>query len=571
MIREDGAIYPKGPYHHMIGPDAACREAYVMAVAYHFSGDEMLCQKAKIFLDYAGNSLIHKDGYVYWPAPLATLCSMGRWAREAYRAAEILQYAPAMQWLDEIFDCWPFNAEEHRFVERFMEASHYPTSVNGTLTVYNMIAEGVTDGWLIANKTGNKSLKNKVIDVLCNFILPGQREDGLWNYHAPRTVDMGNLNDGEEDYNYSLYLVYILSNLLECPDARPLLQGPLKKGIDVLIERFMHTDGSIYAPIHWGWDHIYESTLLTSVVCWRLYRYCDYAQYSVVAARGIHWLMVADLGVGNLSKGMSCVGLHWSALFLDMLKDDFCVEGELCTKEEVIQTLEKVEKILAIVPPDSIHHEFYFSLQVYNTYYAIQRKIQRLKKEKADILSIPMLPAWVRTDMPWQFEDTGYNGDMALSYDKDSLLLNINCSGTMQRQPYSAASMFQGDGVILTLNDAKGNHALVNLALEDGIPVAYLYNDALSFKADLRVYVKSEPRGWYLTKSNVSAEKTESGVIFRAKLFWEELGLEAGQGERLTGGIAITRYTPYGCQYNQWGRTDLEDKDFSYQGVFELV
>ncbi|MBO5068902.1 MAG: hypothetical protein J6C37_00850, partial [Roseburia sp.] len=501
IIREDGAIYPKGPYHYMIGPDAACREAYVMAVAYHFSGDETLCQKAELFLDYAGKSLIQKDGYVYWPAPVATLCDMGRWAREAYRAAEILQYDPAIRWLETIFDCWPYRENEHRFVERFMEATHYPTSVNGFLTTYNMIAEGMADGWLVANKTGNQNLKDKVKDILCNFILPGQRGDGLWNYSAPKAEDMGYLNDGEKEYNYCLYLVYILSNLLECPDARPLLEEPLKKAVDELIRRFMHADGSIYTPVHWGWDHIYESTLLTSVVCWRLYHCCGYAQYSTVAARGIHWLMVTDMGVGNLSGGMSCVGLYWNALFLDMLKDDFSVEGELCTKAEVIHTLEKVEKILSIVPPDGTHRELYFSLGVYNTCYAIQRKIQRLKKENDDVLSIPMWPNHVRTDMPWQFEDTGYSGKMTISYDDEGLYVMVDCSGSMEKQPYTDASLYQGDGVILTLRDSKGNHALINLALQEGEPVAYLYNDALPFKGDLRLYVESEPQGWYLKNS----------------------------------------------------------------------
>lgn len=571
VFAENGAIYPKGPHYNVISPETACREAYVLAVAYHFFGDEMLRQRAQLFLDYAGNSLIRKDDHVYWPAPVASLCSMGRWAREAFRAAQILQYKSSLEWLEEMFDSWPYDWNEHRFVERYLEASHYPTSVHGFLTTYNMIAEGVADSWMIADETGNKMLMDKAMDVIVNFILPGQREDGIWNYSAPKTADMGYLNDGEKEYNYCLYLVYILSNLLEIPDARILLEKPLKKAMDSLLERFLNKDGSIYAPVHWGWDHIFESTLLTSVICWRLYNYCGFEQYESIVARGIHWLMVADMGCGNLAGGMSCVGLYWNAVFLDMLKDDFSVAGEMCKKAEVIDTLEMVEKKLAILPPDATHLSLYFSLQVYATRYALQRKIVRLKSGSDEDIRIPMLPQYVTIPMPWQFADTGYSGTAMLAYDTDGLQISVNCDGPMDNQPYNNASLYQGDGVILTFWDTAGKQVLVNLALQAGEPVVYLYNNTIPFKGDLRLYVDSEPQGWYLKESRLEIKKTENGVKFQAMLKWNELGIQAEKAARFTGGIAITRLTPYGCQYNQFGRTALEDKDFSYQSVFTLV
>lgn len=571
VFADNGSIYPKGPHHNMISPEAACREAYVLATSYSLSGDPLLAEKAETFLDYAGKSLIEKDGVVYWPAPVASLCSMGRWAREAFRAAQILHYQPAMQWLGKLLDSWPYDYENHRFVERFLEATHYPTSVHGFLTTYNMIAEGAADSWLVAFETGHESLVEKAKDTIINFILPGQGEDGIWNYSAPKTENMGLLNDGEKEFNYCLYLVYILSNLLEKTDAREVLKDPLSRAMDTLLDRFLNADGSIYTPVHWGWDHIYESTLLTSVICWRLYRYCGFSRYESITARGIHWLMKTDMGCGNLAGGMSCVGLYWNALFLDLLKDNFSVRGEFACKENVIQTLEMVEDKLSVLPADATHLALYFSLQVYATRYAIQRKIMRMKSELSESIEIPVYPHTVSVPLPWQFADTGYSGSVELGYDEDSLHIAVNCDGPMDNQPYENAFLFQGDGVLLTLQDIHGNKVVLSLALQNGSPVIYLYNNAIPFKGDLRLYLESEPQGWYLKDSQIELEKTGNVTRFSAVLKWNELGIHARKADCLMGGIAISRLTPYGCQYNQLGRTALEDKDFTYQGMFSFA
>lgn len=571
VVREDGAIYRAGYNIDMISVDTACKEAYKMAVAYQFSENDYFKSRVKSFLDYAGKSLICQDGYLYWAEQIPSLCAMGRWARYAIRASEIIKYDTALIWLEQLMDNWPFWKEEHRFIERFTGGSHYPTSVNCFMKTYNMVAEGVADSWMIANRTGNRSLKEKAKDVLCNFILPGQREDGLWDYCCRKNLDMGILNDGEEEYNYCLYLVYILSNLLEIKDAAVLLESPLKRAVDVLMERFMRSDGSIYAPVHWGWDHIYESTLFTSIICWRLFHYCGNTVYEPVVARGIHWLRITDMGAGNVRDKVSCVGLRWDVLFLDLLKDRFSAEGKLCTRSEAVQTLEHVQKMLSVLPPDESHKNFYFSSYVYNTYYAIQRKISRMKKEEQDILEIPMKPAGAQVDMPWQFPETCYSGKAVFSYDRQGIIISVKCHAAMKNQPYLGASMYQGDGVIVSLQDTKGNHALVNLALQSGKPVGYLYNNAIPFKGDLRLYVQSEPRGWYLKEDRVIIHQEEDGVVFHFTLLWTDLGWRAEKGDCLSGGVAITRYTPYGCQYNQWGRTDLEDADFSYSGTFRLV
>ena len=571
VFAENGAIYPKGPHHNMIAPEAACRAAYAFAVSHHFSGDEKLREKAVCLLDYAGRSLIRMDGYVYWPQPVAALCAMGRWARDAFHAAQLLQYKPAMEWLDELLDHWPYDRENHRFVERFVGGAHYPTSVHGFSNTYNMIAEGAADSWLIAAETGNEGLLEKAKDTLVNFILPGQREDGIWNYSAPDSANLGLLNEGEEEYNYCLYLVYILSNLLEVPDARVLLEKPVKKAMDALLERFLNEDGSIYAPVHWGWNHIFESTLLTSIVCWRLYRYCGCGEdYARISARAIHWLETANID-GYSLDGTALGSLYWQMLFLDMLKDDFSVTGDVCEAEDVIATLEGVEKKLAVLPADAVHLSFYFSLQVYATRYAIQRKVMGMKTKQPENISIPALPQSAKVSLPWQFADTCCSGAMELSHDEKGLHLHITCDGSMENQPYEGPSLFLGDGVLLSLQDETGKRATVSLAQEKGKPVVYLYNHALPFKGDLRTYVEAEPRGWYLQESRLDIQKSESGRVFDCFLAWQELGLRAEKGCLLRGGIAITRLTPYGCQYNQLGRTSLDEKDIPCPCQFILM
>lgn len=570
LVEDSGAISTKDPYINRITPESACHMAYLTALAGKETGDGELSAFAGHALAYAGRSLVESEGALYWPHPVPSLCSQGRWAREAIRAAELIGDAAAFRWLEELFSRWPYNEEEHKFVERFIGGCQFPTSVYGFLTTYNMIAEGVSDAWLVAEKTGNTALKERAKDCLVNFILPGQREDGIWNYHAPR--GLGILNEGEEEYNYNLYLLNILSNLLELPEARELLAEPLKRSFDTLFRRFSFPDGSVYTPVHWGWDHIYESTLLSSLIAWRLYHYCGLPDsYRDITVRGIHWMELTDLGRGQLADGMSSVGLYWNTLYLDLCRDHYAGEAEVCTQEQARAQLRMVEQKLSVIPPDRAHADLYFGLRVFETRYAIQRKVQRMRKlSPHETASIPRKPSVCQLELPWEFSQTGYSGRVALSYDDQYLYLTAEVESAACNQPYQGSGLYQGDGILLELGQRGEAHAAVNLTVENGKPVAWKHNDLLPFGGDMRLYLDTIPRGWYLLDA-LLVRTTERGMEYQAQLAWKDLGVRPEQGKSMPAGVAICRATPYGVQYNQWGRTSLERNPEEYSGSFVFV
>lgn len=567
-LGEDGGIAPKGVYRWLLDPVAAMSASWDMALAYHVSHDEKYRQMADALLEYLERSLIHQDGYTYWAVPYPpSFCQQGRWSREALRAAQLTGNQKALGWMCQMFNAWPYDKEGHRFVERFMPGIHLPQSVNGFLTTYNMIADGTVNCWILAKQTGCDELLEKARDTLCNFILPGQREDGLWSYHAKRNVDMGLYNDGEEEYNYNLYLLYILSHLLYDEEARALIQEPLRRSFDELYRRFNFGDGSMYVPMHWGWDHIWEGAIYAAIISWRLFHFCGLEEYEELSARSMNWMIEADLGVGRHGGGNSAVGLYWGSYFEDLYTEDFCVTGEVASREDIIRTLEFVLSKFRIVRSDVTHRGIFFGTSQYRTVHDIERKIVRMKKPTIDeTATIAKAPEKTVLELPWQYEQSCYAGRAEVSYDDEALHLRVqtNCKG--YTQSYEGASLFAGDGILLDLTAADGSHARVSLAREGEKEVLYRYNDKIPFRGDLRLYVQSEPRGWYLEKSTLSMTMEEAGLVYEAKLLWNELGLKPDAGEKLAAGLAIIRQTAYGPQYNQWGKTGMEDLNNEYSG-----
>ncbi|MBQ1263862.1 MAG: hypothetical protein IIY04_00405 [Oscillospiraceae bacterium] len=596
IFAEDGSICNKGIYRNMLSAEAACSMAERFGLAYKLTGEKKYEDAGKHTLDYIGRSLI-RNGYVYWPMPLVTMCRQGRWAMCALQAAENLNDKNALAWLEEIFVNWPYDWEKHRFVERFVPMTQYPSSINGCLTIVNMLAEGVVDSWLVATHTGNQELIEKAKDTLVNTILPAQMESGMFPYHIKRDVDMGILNDGEDEYNYALYLVYLLSELFKIDEAREILLEPMKKAFDYLVGEFGFSDGSMYAPVHWGWDHHLESTIFMSVIAWRFYRFCGLSEYESVCARALHWLMVVDFGAGMYNNGMSVCGLYWNPALMRMMAEGLNVTGDVAEKSEIIANLEHTVEQLRYPPADRIHHRHFFheanGAAVFETRNALQRRVQRLKRDGDDAAQIPQAPASVRLDMPWSYPEDGYTAEATLSYDADALYLTVQTDCKKFTQPYEAQSMFAGDGVLLELNTV-GVHCLLTLTQENGKNVIYRYNDAtptsggdqwanlqlcpgdyskatVPFGGDVRLYLAEVPRGWYLEKSTLSCEMKEEGMCFTAKLLWSELGFAPKKGDRWTGGISVNRLTLYGPQYNQWGNTAMEMNDRSFDGTFEFA
>ncbi|MBQ1264547.1 MAG: hypothetical protein IIY04_03930, partial [Oscillospiraceae bacterium] len=572
---ENGSVYNPGVYIHIISSEAACTMAYSFSLAWKFSGDEAFRTAVIKLLDFANRTLVRHNGQTYFEdsAVVTGLCSQGRTARHAYKAAMMAGDKDALAWLDEIFSNWPYNKEKHRFVERFTKVTHYPTSINGFLDTLNMIAEGAADSWLVGKETGNQELIEKAKDTICNYILPEQLDSGLFNYHSKREIDMEIYNDGETEYNYNLYLIYILSHLLKIDEAREILAAPLEKSMRALYERFHFSDGGIYTPVHWGWDHVFESTLLTANLAWRLYHYCGYKEYESICARAVNWLMIADMGSGN-HEALYFPGLYWSYLFEDLLMDEFSVTGDVAEEAQVADTLEMVEKQLAKLPASRNHVDLFFGLQIQKIWMALQRKVNRMKQVGTDAFAavIPSAPQKAVLDMPWMYPEFGYAGKAEVSYDDEALYLTVQTDCKSLKQPYTAAELYQGDGVLLELNGKDGAHVVAVLALEDGKPVIYKYNDTvIPFGGDLRCFKTSIPFGWYLEKSSLACEMKEEGLCYTAKLLWSELGVSAKSGDELTGGISINRSTLYGVDYNQWGKTVMEISDQKLKGTFTFA
>ena len=592
----DGSIRNKGIYQNMLTVEAACSFAERIGLAYHLTGDKKFEDAGKHTLDYIGRSLI-RNGYVYWPMPLVTMCRQGRWAMCALQAAKYLDDKNALAWLDEMFSSWPYDWEKHRFVERFVPMTQYPSSINGCLTIVNMLAEGVVDSWLVAEKTGNEELLKKAKDTLINTILPAQMECGTFPYHIKRDVDMGILNDGEDEYNYALYLIYLLSELLEVDEARAIILEPVKKAMNFLIGEFGFSDGSLYAPVHWGWDHHLESTIFLSVIAWRMYRFCGLEEYDSICARALHWLLVVDFGAGMYNNGLSVCGLYWNPALMRMMAEGLHVTGDVADTADIVKNLDHTVEQLRYPPADRIHHRHFFheanGAAVFETRNALQRRVQKLKRESDDVAQIPQYPACAELDMPWAYPDDGYAATAKLSYDDEALYLTVQTDCKKFTQPYTEQSMYQGDGVLLELNTA-GVHCLLTLTQENGKDVIYRYNDAtptsggdqwvnlqlspgdfgkatIPFGGDVRLYLAEIPRGWYLEKSSLACEMKEEGMCFTAKLLWSELGFKAKKGDCWTGGISVNRLTLYGAQYNQWGNTAMEINDRSFDGTFHFA
>ncbi len=567
-VGEDGGVAPKGVYRWLLEPTAAMSASWDMALAYHVSGEEKYREMADALLNYLEQSLIRQDGYIYWAVPFPpSLCQQGRWSREALRAAQLTGNKKALGWMCEMYNAWPYDKKGHRFVERFMPGTHLPTSVNGFLTTYNMIADGTVNSWILAKETGCEELLEKARDTLCNFILPGQRTDGLWSYHAKRDVDMGLFNDGEDEYNYNLYLLYILSHLLYDEEARALIQEPLRRSFDELYRRFNFGDGSMYAPVHWGWDHIWEGAIYSAVISWRLYHDCGIKEYESQCARSLNWMIEADLGVGRHCTRNSAVGLYWGSYFEDLYTEDFCVTGEVAPREDIIRTLEYVLSQFRIVRSDSTHHDIFFNRGLFQTVLDIERKIMRMRKPTVDETAvIARAPEKTVLELPWNYEQTCYAGRAEVSYDDKALYLRIQTDCKKYVQSYEGASLFAGDGILLDLSDSDGKHARISLACEGEKEVVYLYNDKIPFRGDLRLFVHSEPRGQYLEKSKLQMTMEPSGLVYDATLLWSELGLKPTAGEKFTAGLAIIRQTAYGPQFNQWGKTGMEDLNNEYSG-----
>lgn len=277
-------------------------------------------------------------------------------------------------------------------------------------------------------------------------------------------------------------------------------------------------------------------------------------------------MIEADFGVGRHGGGYSGIGLYWGSYFYDLYMDDFCVTGNVAERAHIIRTLEMVHSKFRVVRPDNTHRNIFFGTSQYNTVHAIERKIMRMKKQCEDTATIARVPETTTLQLPWQFNETGYAAIARISFDDEALYVQVQTNCKDYQQAYEGPSLFAGDSILLDLSAPNDTHARLSLAREGSTEVIYLYNDKIPFRGDLRLYIQSEPRGWYLSESDLTMTMTSSGLLYDVKIVWDEIGLKPQAGETFNAGLAVIKQTPYGPQFNQWGRTGMEDLNNEYRG-----
>ncbi|HEX2948382.1 MAG TPA: hypothetical protein VHV83_02240 [Armatimonadota bacterium] len=554
-IDDDGTIYPRGTTINYTPGTAACELALKHGVAAKLSGDQMLADFTRACLLDAEVGLIKYKGHWFWANEMTpSLCAQGRWMRNAYYGAMAIHDERALGWLMEMMDHWPYLPEEHRFVERVLAGPQKATSVGGFSHAYNMLTEGAVDGWMFGYATGNHELMARCEDELENFVLPGQRDDGHWDYRARSEGMAPEESCGVNEFNYSFYTTAILSNLLRFDAWKERLVGPVQRSYDALRARFENADGSIYAPVHWGWGHIFESTIFSAIVAWRLKVATGDARYGEVMARALHWSEMAEIQHGERP-------LFWDRHLLEAMFDDFMVEGDVADTPQIIDTLTYFENKLATPSDGDMQFGRYYGDLTLT--FPMQRKIQYLRDSAsgavAGQLKVPLAPQQSETVKLFWYRDAKIlQADASFSWDTQYLYANFIVANDGHWQPYHDAELFRGDGIILTFSGTEGRDVRISLALTEQGPVVYSYNAELPYGFMRDWLPKGTVEGWTLTASQLSVDVGDAHVIYRAKLSWRELGVMPSTGEAIPFSFTLTKLRRIGWQHRTWGHDPFD-------------
>jgi len=346
---EEGLIWDVSnpQYNFLIESRSSANLAGMLAILNEVTPEKKIRDFAFACLRYAKDCSIYYKGVWFWSEEyVATLCSQGRNLRQLYYAAKILKDKESMNWLGDFLRSWPFLPEEHRFVERFIPGIVKEHN-RGTPQPFNMELEGAVDAYLVGKEIQNSLLMERARDVILNYFLPYQREDGLWDYGPGRQLEV----------NYSLYCLFLLGHLLCFPEWGKILGEPLHKSLQEVKKCFMFPDGSVYAPVHWGWAHIWESTLFYAYVGWVLNKYCGYS-YSSEVARALNWFFRCRL---NQDLRFGGDGIPAALILSHLIYEKVNVEGERANNSQILVTLRKVEEKIR-APWDEVHRARYYSV-----------------------------------------------------------------------------------------------------------------------------------------------------------------------------------------------------------------
>ena len=554
VIDDDGTMHKKGGVIDILPGYAACPLALKHAAAFKITSSKKFQQFAQACLAAAERGLVENGGVRFWPHEAAvSLCAQGRWIRNAYYAATAVGDQAALAWLADMMDRWPYAHGEHRFVERMMAGPMKPTSVNGFSHSFNMLCEGAVDGWMLGKAAGNRALMDRSEDEIVNFTLPGQRDDGHWSYRA-RSANMSatdSCNPGE--FNYSFYLTLLLSNLLQFPEWKDRLAGPVRKSYDALRDEFEFDDGSIYAPVHWGWNHLFESTTFSMLVAWRLCKHCGLDGYGEAAARAVHWCESAQL------QGWS---LFWDRHFLELLLDDFEAEADVAEPVQIMETLNDFERRLGTpYAGDMAYGRYFADLPLI---LALQRKTQyllnRMKGHKPGRVDVPRWPEMCEPIfLTWDKDPDVLDTWGSFAWDDDNLYVQFSVANNGHWQPYSGFELFRGDGVIMCFHNGGGHDVRVNLALTERGAYAFLYNPELPYGLHRSWLPKGTSEGRVLDGADVVASVSPKAVVYTASLSWKELGISPASGKAMPFSFTSTKLQPIGWQHVTWGKDPFDE------------
>jgi len=553
----DGLIFTSSATNDLLDPMTAGRCAARHAVVYKLSGDERFRSYTRDLLAYAGRSLVTSKGVSFFPQGMPNWSDDGRTLRRAFCASRWIRDDTAMEWISQMIRNWPYKEQEHKYVERFAPGPNAESSRKSFAYSLNMLLEGGLDAYLVGRHIGDEQMKARGRAVIEQIILPNQREDGLWNYAAKREgCDPWRL--GTEEYNYSQYVAEMLAYLLEYPEWRERLLDPVRRSLDELCRRFELGDGAFYARVHWGWDHVFESTLNNASLAWKLYHHAGQTQYGELIARRLSWLEKVDVGPGYQGSLRYMYNEHnlW-----EMMAEGLAVEGDLPALGDTLAVLERMERELSIIPADNAHCEGYFTRKYNFSHLVLQRKIHAIRTELAGGEPAELLAGAGRDgaelELPWRFDSAQMSCRIRARWTQEAFSMRAAVTNAEHHQPYYGAQMDRGDSMSFIIELPDGKEVRLTAALTRNGPEVFRYADDISFSSQ-RDWAKDIHEGELLPGAALEVYVHSGLVEYELSLPWSVLGIEPKKGLQIPLTIMINKLMGAGFQFMIWGK-DVRD------------
>lgn len=554
----DGLVFTGIDQNDLMEPTTAAIRSARHAAVYKITGEEHFRDYARNLLTYAGGSLITWKDFTFFPNNMPNWSGDGRTLRRAFYASRWIGDDTALTWIANIIRNWPYKEKEHKYVECLLAGHNAESSRRSFAYSLNMLLEAGLDAWLVGHAINDEKMEARGAEVIEQVIMPNQRDDGLWNYSAWHPgCDPYRL--GTEEYNYSQYVAVMLSNLLEYPEWRNKLINPVQRSFEELCRRFELTGGAIYVPVHWGWDHVHETTLMNAHLAWSLYRYAGQVQYGELIARRLTWLEKADVGPDYPESLRHLYEMHdlW-----EMMADGLEVEGNLPDLSEVLPVLERMERELSIIPADEAHAHNYFSRRYNFSRLVLQRKIHVLRTEIAggqpEKLAAYFGCSGTEIELQWRFGNRQMSTRIRAGWTKEELFMHIVVANPDHYQPYYGSQMDRGDSVSFIIQPEKAVEIRLTTALTLTGPQVFRYAEDAEF---------GQQRGWakdYHEGDPLPGAKLEvyihSGLVeYDLGLTWSSLGITPCSGLEIPLTIMVNKLTDAGFQFMVWGK-DLRDR-----------